>query len=205
MGQEVRGIPPHAAVSASPKGAQRAEGERRSNGPAAAEAPAGEAPKTAAPEPGIGGYLASQRKLRGISLDELASLTKIPRRSLERLESGAFDANPDGFVRGFVRTVAAALGLDPDESVMRLMREPDWEADEAPAPPQVPGTRLARAAVAAAVAALVLCGAIWLVVGWLSAPPAPEAPPLVLRRDPVRELATEEAAPAAPAPEAGRP
>jgi cytoskeletal protein RodZ len=167
-------------VNASPKGAQRAEGE-----------------------PGIGGYLASQRKLRGISLDELAGLTKIPRRSLERLESGAFDANPDGFVRGFVRTVAAALGLDPDESVMRLMREPDWEADEAPAPPQVPGTRLARAA-AAVVAAGLLAGAIWLAVAWLSAPPEPAAPPLVLRRDPVRELVTE-AAPAPPAPEAERP
>jgi transcriptional regulator with XRE-family HTH domain len=185
-------------------GAQRGEGERRSNG-RSGPAPAGEtAPKApTAPEPGIGGYLASQRKLRGISLDELASLTKIPRRSLERLESGAFDTHPDGFVRGFVRTVAAALGLDPDESVMRLLPEPDWEADEAPAPSPVAGARLARAA-ALALAAAALVAAIWLAATWRSVPPEPEAPPVVLRRDPVRELATE-AAPGVPEPEAGRP
>ena len=47
----------------------------------------------------IGFYLARERRMRGISLDELADLTKIPRRSLERLEAGAFDHNPDGFAR----------------------------------------------------------------------------------------------------------
>jgi hypothetical protein len=44
----------------------------------------------------VGRYLAGQRRLRNISLDELATLTKIPRRSLERLEAGLFDDVPDG-------------------------------------------------------------------------------------------------------------
>ncbi|MDH5565971.1 MAG: helix-turn-helix domain-containing protein, partial [Myxococcales bacterium] len=56
----------------------------------------------------VGAYLAAQRRLRGISLDELAERTVIPRRNLERLESGAFDGNADGFTRGFVRTVSEA-------------------------------------------------------------------------------------------------
>jgi hypothetical protein len=73
----------------------------------------------------IGAYIARQRKLRGISLEELEILTRIPRRSLERLESGAFDAEPDGFVRGFVRTVSVAIGLDPDDTVTRMLVEPD--------------------------------------------------------------------------------
>jgi hypothetical protein len=73
----------------------------------------------------IGAYIARQRKLRGISLEELEVLTRIPRRSLERLESGAFDAEPDGFVRGFVRTVSVAIGLDPDDTVTRMLVEPD--------------------------------------------------------------------------------
>ena len=73
----------------------------------------------------IGAYIARQRALRGISLEELALLTRIPRRSLERLESGAFDADPDGFVRGFVRTVSIAIGLDPDDTVTRMLVEPD--------------------------------------------------------------------------------
>jgi cytoskeletal protein RodZ len=69
-------------------------------------------------------YLAGQRRLRGISVEELAVRTRIPRRNIERLEAGAFDRAPDGFSRGFVRTIAEALGLDPDEAVMRLMSEP---------------------------------------------------------------------------------
>ena len=58
-----------------------------------------------------------------MSLDELARVTCFPLRSLARLESGAFDAAPDGFARGFVRTVALALGLDPDETVGRMLPE----------------------------------------------------------------------------------
>ena len=76
------------------------------------------------PMPSIGTYLARQRRLRGIELEELAAVTKIPRRSLERLESGAFDGVTDGFVRGFVRTVADAIGLDPDDTVTRMLAEP---------------------------------------------------------------------------------
>ncbi|HPG28255.1 MAG TPA: helix-turn-helix domain-containing protein, partial [Myxococcota bacterium] len=63
----------------------------------------------------IGEYLRRQRLLRGMSTEELAALTRIPLRSLERLESGHFDGETDGFVRGFVRTVATALGLDADD------------------------------------------------------------------------------------------
>ena len=60
----------------------------------------------------VGHYLASQRKLRGISLEELATRTRIPGRNLERLESGALDGESDGFSRGLVRIVAEELGLD---------------------------------------------------------------------------------------------
>ena len=68
----------------------------------------------------IGAYLRRQRMLRGISLDELESLTKLPRRSLERFEAGAYDGERDSFARGFVRTVAAALGVDQEEALARL-------------------------------------------------------------------------------------
>jgi cytoskeletal protein RodZ len=129
--------------------------------------------------------------MRGISLDELASLTRIPRRSLERLEAGAFDAVPDGFSRGFVRTVAGALGLDPDEAVMRLMREP---ADPEAAPPG--GDRIRRRARLTGVA--VLLGAVLLAVGlwklaevWRVSRAEVSDPELILRRDPVRALVKE--------------
>ena len=134
----------------------------------------------------IGRYLASQRQLRGISLDELATRTKIPRRNLERLESGAFDAQTDGFVRGFVRTVAEALGLDSHEAVMRMVGEPVSGDDE----------RLWRWRARMAVLAVVVGGALLLLLGlglrmatrWI-VEPAGGPPDHVFRRDAVRALA----------------
>jgi transcriptional regulator with XRE-family HTH domain len=74
--------------------------------------------------PPIGEYLRRQRVLRGVSAEELSQLTRIPLRSIERLESGQFDGETDGFVRGFVRTVAQALGLDVDDVISRMLTEP---------------------------------------------------------------------------------
>lgn len=142
----------------------------------------------------VGRYLADQRRLRKISLDELATLTKIPRRSLERLEAGLFDELPDGFARGFVRTVAEALGLDSEEAVMRLMREPPEDAVEAGGrTPLEQKTMFARAAVLAGIVLLAL--ALWkLVAAWLAPVEAPVAPDVILRHDPVRALFQQEEA-----------
>lgn len=79
------------------------------------------APSSAAAGFSIGAYLSAQRRLRGLSLEDLESVTRIPRRSLARLEAGAFDRQHDAFVRGFVRTVAVAIGLDPVDTMVRLL------------------------------------------------------------------------------------
>jgi hypothetical protein len=150
-----------------------------------------EAAPLAAPAEGeesfaLGSWLTRQRELRGISREELSALTRLPMRSLERLESGAFDGQQDGFVRGFVRTVAVAIGLDPDDAVARLLAEPA-------ARPRQRGLDPRRVAVAAVgvLGALAFCAAL---VGWVQAPPDPSeaaehAP--ILRPDPVRALAIE--------------
>ena len=78
----------------------------------------------------IGAYLAQQRRIRGISAEQLAETTRIPLRSIERLEAGVFDGKLDGFARGFVRTVAEALGLDLHETLIRTLREPSGEETE---------------------------------------------------------------------------
>lgn len=138
---------------------------------------------------GVGPYLAAQRRLRRISLDELADRTKIPRRNLEQLEAGAFDAAPDGFSRGFVRSVADALGLDPDEAVMHLMGEPP--ADDA----ETENLRHTRAlllrAVLAAAGVIALLLLLRLALSLLApvASSGPDAPETVHRRDAVRSLA----------------
>jgi hypothetical protein len=114
-------------------------------------------------------------------------------RSIERMEAGAFDGNPDGFVRGFVRTVAGGLGWDPEEAVMRMLGEPADLSEVAGASAlQLDRRLLAIAALLVATVGLGL--AIW---GWTSrAPSAPagdESPKIVYRRDAVRALADEQA------------
>jgi hypothetical protein len=136
----------------------------------------------------IGAYIARQRRLRGISLEELEVLTRIPRRSLERLESGAFDAEPDGFVRGFVRTVSVAIGLDPDDTVTRMLTEPD---------PRRGKTAIPYLSTAAAFLLFVLLIAIGAGILWTLGGSGPGQRAEVsavretrlVRRDAVRELA----------------
>jgi cytoskeletal protein RodZ len=137
----------------------------------------------------IGAYLRQQRQARGMAIDELEAITRIPRRSLERLEAGDFDARPDGFARGFVRTVAASLGLDPDDAVARMLDEPA---------PRERARRPATARALAALAAVLGAALLGAVLVWLASRIAVgEAPSdegaRVYRRDAVRSLAQEEA------------
>ncbi len=65
-------------------------------------------------------WLRAGRTQRGMSLDDVARVTKIQPRILERLESGKVDGLPaDVFVRGFVRSVARCVGLEESESLRR--------------------------------------------------------------------------------------
>jgi transcriptional regulator with XRE-family HTH domain len=132
----------------------------------------------------IGAYLRRQRALREITLEQLSEATRIPLRSLQRLESGAFDREPDGFARGFVRTVAIALGLPPDETVARMLPEATDDGRAIHRGRQL----LARLAIAAAVAAAVALVSI----AWSGVKLLPERSDEMLhRRDAVRALAVE--------------
>ena len=65
-------------------------------------------------------WLRQGRAQRGLSVEDVARITKIQPRILERLEAGRFEGLPaDVFVRGFVRNFARAVGLDEDEALKR--------------------------------------------------------------------------------------
>lgn len=156
-------------------------------------------PENLGPSP-IGEYLRRQRILRDMSIEELSALTRIPLRSLDRLERGEFDGETDGFVRGFVRTVAQALGLDADSTVARILQEPVQGAWERHAS----NRRLKQALVAGTLLALIGLSLLVLQAGWGVLVGSTENDParqVVVWRDPVRTLAEATGAEVDPAAE----
>ncbi len=67
-------------------------------------------------------WLRQGRATRGMSIEDVAKVTKIQARILERLEAGRFEGLPaDVFVRGFVRSFARCVGLDEAEALTRYV------------------------------------------------------------------------------------
>jgi len=71
----------------------------------------------------FGPRLRAERERRGISLDTIASVTKVGGDLWEGLERNDFSRWPSGiFARAFVRDYARAIGLDSDEVVNEFCR-----------------------------------------------------------------------------------
>ena len=78
--------------------------------------PAPPAP-VAADGPITGAVLAAAREARGLTVDRLATLTRIRRPILEAIEAENREVLPQKvFVRGFVLTYAREVGLDPERA-----------------------------------------------------------------------------------------
>ena len=71
----------------------------------------------------FGPRLRAERERRGITLDTIASVTKVGSDLWEGLERNDFSRWPSGiFARAFVRDYARAIGLDSDEVVDEFCR-----------------------------------------------------------------------------------
>src|SRR2546428_6730256 len=83
----------------------------------------------------LGADFKKARESKGISLDQIATETRIRIRFLTAIENEAFHLLPGGiFNRGFVRTYAERVGIDPDEAVTDYERLAEArEPAEAPA------------------------------------------------------------------------
>ena len=72
----------------------------------------------------IGARLEDARTARGLTLEEVERDTRISRRYLDALERGDYGLLPAPvYARGFMRSYAGYLGLDPAEAVMAMPRE----------------------------------------------------------------------------------
>jgi cytoskeletal protein RodZ len=102
--------------------------------------PASSGDRTPAADTGtktVGGLLRAAREARGLTLEQIASETKIQRRHLEALERDDLDALPAGlYLRGEIRAYARVVHLDEAIPLARLERvlQPPVE----PAPPAEP-------------------------------------------------------------------
>jgi cytoskeleton protein RodZ len=82
--------------------------------------------------PTFGENLRREREMRGVSLEEISTATKISSRFLGALEAEEFSKLPGGiFTRGFIRAYAKYLGLDEEHVLAeyQLVASPGSELD----------------------------------------------------------------------------
>lgn len=79
---------------------------------------------TKAPEGDFGARMRHAREQRGVSLRQIAEATKISVSALEALERNEISRLPGGiFSRAFVRSYAAEIGVDPEQTVREFLAQ----------------------------------------------------------------------------------
>ncbi len=120
--------------------------------------------------PTAGQRLRAAREEKGLSLEEVASQTRIPLRHLESLEQADWDKLPaPTYSIGFAKSYASAVGLDRSEIGEQLRSEMGGQRPER-APPEVfqpadPARTMPRWLVLSALGAILL---LVVVMSWLS-------------------------------------
>ena len=122
--------------------------------------------------PSFGRWLRKSRELRGLSLDEVVTETRLPARIVSALETDDAAAMPDrAYALQYARSVAAAVGLDPEDVALRYE---EWlqtlPPTTLPPPPIVPSTPVGKALqpvqrLAALPARISRDPLVWIVVG----------------------------------------
>jgi cytoskeleton protein RodZ len=97
----------------------------------------------------VGSYLRNLRERQGVSLEELARVTRVLYRHLEALEADDLPALPAPvFTKGFIRAYCQMLGVAPDEAL--ALYDPQSKeghpAAPAPVPSPTPAPRVHAAA-----------------------------------------------------------
>jgi cytoskeletal protein RodZ len=107
----------------------------------------------------FGRHLAQERELRGLTRDDVVRATRLAASAIEAIELGDSERTHRAYVVVYLRAYAAAVGLDPDDVVLRYEEAVGPRAD-------VPPPRSRRVAVTLA---WVLLGAVAVaVLAWWS-------------------------------------
>jgi cytoskeletal protein RodZ len=152
----------------------------------------------------FGASFKKAREFRGITLDQIAKETRISTRFLAAIEDEEFHLLPGGvFNRGFIRSYAERVGLDPDQAIADYERlvsagEPnDLQSAENTAP-----SGRERHLYPAAIAILALAIGIFYFVTRESRPvQTATQPPVSKPAPPVEQPPPAPAAPAEPVPD----
>ena len=79
----------------------------------------------------IGEILRRTREARGLSLEDVAQLTKINLKYIKAIENDSFDILPGGvYTRGFLKSYARLLGLDPKELISEFEKQNPVEIND---------------------------------------------------------------------------
>lgn len=79
----------------------------------------------------VGERLREARERQKVSLHAIAVKTNISVRFLDAIEKNQFDKLPGGiFTRGFIRSYAAEVGLDPDGTVTQFLSDEPGQRDD---------------------------------------------------------------------------
>ena len=133
--------------------------------------------------PAFGENLRREREMRGVSLEEISSATKISLRFLDAIEREDFSKLPGGiFSRSFIRSYARYLGLDEERVVaeFQLAARPqvDFDLHRMPSGKSRSGPQATRTPlIATLVAAVLLVGGYVLFRYSPRAAEAPAPPP----------------------------
>ena len=164
--------------------------------------------------PNFGASFKKARESKGIPLDRIAAETRISSRFLQAIENEDFHVLPGGiFTRGFIRSYAERVGLDPEQAVadyekLSEVREPSEPVVTAGAPAR----KINRQLYPVAIGGLILLIVIFYIVTrdsgsppeTASLPTAPVSQPVTpsTQPAPVPEVAVAapEVAASAPAP-----
>ncbi len=88
----------------------------------------------------FGEYLKREREYRHITLDELSNATRIRKYYLDAIERDEYNLLPgESYLKGFVRSYAKYIGIDPDDAILRLESYlKQYESKKTPVPEKQP-------------------------------------------------------------------